>query len=214
MQNQRSVTADIHRLPVEHSDPGIIKPIPREIRIEDALRAANFIETVEHRDVSASNLFDRFVEIQMDQYVYNTEGERVWCEDIIESIHVMFLDKEGDEIARLQKHGTTFMRLTGYTHPYTGEKICVKRTWGDDVLSLFWHLGEEMFDVHSLHYVIREDRGGLREREIMYSSPQNEDNIIDYLLSIWKTPLPPGAMNIIRAAEWARGNKCMKWVHF
>ena len=215
MQNQRSVIADTHQLPAEHSDAGIIKPTLHEIRIEDALNAANFIEAIEHKDVSASNLGDRFTEIRMDQYVRNSEGERVWCRDIIESIHVMFLDKEGDEIARLTRNGAASQRLTGYTHPYTEEKICVNRVWGCDVLSLLCHLGEEMFDVYFLHYIIREDRGVLREREIMYSSPQeNESNIVDYLLSIWKNPLPPGAMNVIRAAEWARGDKRMKWVHF
>lgn len=213
-QKQRSAT-DISRFPEEHSDAGILQPALHEIRIESTLDAANFIETVEHEDVSASNLSDRFVEIRMDQYVHNAAGDLVWCNDIIKSVNVRFLDEKGDEISRLKRHGPTSTRLTGYAHPHTGEKICVMRTWGDNVFSLFCNLGEEMFNIYFLHYIIFEDRGegSLRRKEIMYSPQQSEDNIVDYLLSIWKTPLPPGAANIIRAAERARGIEHLGWEH-
>ncbi len=204
MQKQRSTT-DTHRLPVEHSDAGIIKSMPHEIRIED-VNDANFIEAVEHKIVSASNLGDRFTEIRMDQYVHGK-----WCDDVIESIHVILLDESGDEITRLARDRTTSTRLTGYAHPYTGEKICVNRTWGDHVLFALCDLEEEMFDVHFLHYIICEDKGGLTRKEIMYSSPQGEQNIVDYLLSIWESPFPPGALNIIGAAGRARGTRQAEW---
>ena len=205
------LTTDIHGLPTEHSDAGTIKSMSHEIRIDDALNAANFIEAVEHKIVSASNLGDRFTEIRMDQYVRNAEGERVWCKDIIESIHVVFLDEEGNEIDKLTRNGAIPKRITGYIHPHTEEKICVSRVWGNAVFSLLSNLGERMFDVYYLHYIICEDRGGLRQREIMYSSPQSERNIVDYLLSIWKSPLPPCALNVIRAAKWARGIEYPEW---